>query len=148
MKHPKHQIVLLSLLIGILALAAKCDDDGEDGDGDEGKPTPGSATGCDHDPPEGMGDCTEDDMATYNDCLFETCTKEYENCLGENYMARDYSGGTCEKLQNCVDDCGCDQDCVEECSIKQTTPACLGCLAALSFCGLPCMEDMECVKQD
>ncbi len=148
MKSSKKRLVFLVMLIGTLALAAECEDESTDtDDGNNGPTSPGSPSGCDNELPEQMKDCTDDDLKEYNDCLFETCEDKYKACLGDNYMQGDYSGGTCEELQNCVDACGCDQACVEDCSVNKTTPACLGCITELAFCGMPCMENLECATQ-
>ncbi len=148
MKNSKNYLVLLVVLIGTLALAAECDDEADDsGSSNDGPPSPGSPSGCDNELPEQMKNCTDADFEEYSDCLFETCEDKYKACLGDNYMQGDYTGGTCEALQNCVEACGCDEACVEDCSVNNTTPKCLGCMTQLGICGLPCMQNLECATQ-
>jgi hypothetical protein len=76
-----------------------------------------------------------------NQCLQDACGESYTQCLGENYANGDYSGGACEAAFQCVEACGCEPACSEQC--YQNDPACVGCVVGLFLCGYECEDELE-----
>jgi hypothetical protein len=109
----------------LFSLFAGCGDDGG------GKAKGGGASQATLDPRGsecGSSTCTEQELRSYSDCIYDACGDKYEQCYGPDYQARKYSG-PCGPYYTCLAKCGCSD-----------TKCYLGCGAAPTDCGL-CVEN-------
>jgi hypothetical protein len=99
----------------------------------------GTGEGCDP-TSSGAGIAIPEDCEALNQCLQQACGASYTQCLGPNYSNGDYSGGACAGAFQCIQDCGCEPACSEQCYANDNT--CIGCLAGLFLCGYECEDEL------
>jgi hypothetical protein len=98
----------------------------------------GSGNACN--PTSGSGIAIPANCEPLNQCLQQACGESYTQCLGQNYANGDYAGGACEATFQCIEDCGCEATCSEQC--YQNDQACIGCVVGLFLCGYECEDEL------
>lgn len=117
-----------------LALAAFTGCGGDEDDGAGSKPSPAELADGSACMDEGAAgpEASDCDMTEYSECIQETCSAEYEACLGAGYASGNLSGGRCEEFIQCS------MDSADPCNPTGCTPSddCTACFVEIANCGI------------
>jgi hypothetical protein len=120
---------------------------GEDG-GAPPVPTDGGAPDCqgsllDTFVPQTTDQDPGPECQAYADCMEEGCGELYEPAFGADWADGDLSGGACGASVPCLEDCGCDATCAQNCIF--TNLECATYALQLQSCYMGCAaEFMAC----
>ncbi|MFT3767784.1 MAG: hypothetical protein QM820_20200 [Minicystis sp.] len=148
----RHGVLAAVMAVWSVALGAGCGGGSSSGTDDAPVvlPPTNAGTSCQ----QSGGTC--DDQAAveaYSTCIVQTCSAEYAQCFGPDYMSGTF-GGACGDYLSCAAACqNCDQACIDACTDQHFTGACKECItgpiatcavSAISSgtCKLPCAPDL------
>jgi len=104
-----------------------------------GTTSSGGTTGAGCDPVEQV-DMMASECPAYDECMQTACQAEYATCLGENYLEGDFSGGQCEGVFTCIQECDCEETCSQSCVLEDE--ACFGCFFTFVDCSADCEDEL------
>jgi hypothetical protein len=85
---------------------------------------------------------TGGECPAYDECLLAACETEIASCFGSNWEQGDFTGGVCEPVFTCIEECDCEQTCSTTCLTEE--PTCLSCFLTFAECGATCDETELC----
>jgi hypothetical protein len=109
----------------VAALVAGCPGDGNGDGGVDGsaafRDAPWDPVMCSQPLP---GNCTENELRSWGDCIADACKASYETCYGPQWRAGLYAGA-CAPFMQCATQCHCkDSNCVNACAGLEECVSC------------------------